>query len=303
MEPKREQCAVLLSYHGTVAAPEEVPGFLLNIRHGRPSSPEVIEEVQRRLAHIGGSPMREISDRQAEELQQRLGIPVRAAARLWHPYVRDVLSTLVDAGVRKVVSIPLAPQSVHIYNAEVERAASALDVAVSSASSWGLQPSLINAFAEAITETYRRFPEEHRAQVAIVLTAHSLPMRVIQGGDPYERDFRSMASVLIEKLQAERVLSSTVKVAFQSQGMAGGAWLGPDLPETFQTLMDEGVRDLLIAPIGFLAEHVETKYDIDVEAAQMVGELGFRRMERMPPMDTRPTFIDALEAVARDLLP
>ena len=277
-----------------MSSTDDIPAFLRNIRHGRGAPAEVIAEVQRRYAAIGGSPLMRITAEQGEALEARLGQPVRVAGRLWPPYPRAVLKELIEEGVDTVVSLPLAPQSAHIYNAAVERAAAELaadgfDVELRMAPSWGLEPALLDAFVEAI--------DEAGAADAIVLTAHSLPMRVIEGGDPYERDFRAMAEAVTARLEGTKC-----RIAYQSQGMGGGTWLGPALDDVMVELRKDGVNALLIAPIGFVAEHVETLYDIDMEAKARAEELGFERIARMPAMDTRPRFIDALEAVARRLL-
>ncbi len=294
--------AVLLSCHGTIADAADIPAFLHNIRRGRPAPKQMLAEVTRRFNLIGGSPLMHISNAQAQALQARLGLPVRVAARLWHPYPGQVLDELQHDGVGKVISLPLAPQSVHVYHAAVQSAAADRPIELSLAPAWGLEPKLVAAFAQAITEAWQRFPRGRRERVAIVLTAHSLPRRVIDAGDPYEHDFRAMADAVTEELRS-RGLTDHTHVAFQSEGMDGGDWLGPCVSEVIQQLGARGVRDLLIAPIGFVADHVETLYDIDIEAVAQAKEHGIERVERMAAMNTREAFIDALEAVARQQLP
>lgn len=289
--------AVLLSCHGTVERIEDIPAFVTNIRRGRPPAPDVIDEVHRRFEHIGGSPLMRISRTQADALAARLGLPVVAAGRLWGPYPGEVLAPLYEAGVRRVLSLPLAPQSVHIYHATVREAAAKLDgLELRCAPPWGLEPALLDAFIEVIDEGLAKFPPASRAGVAILLSAHSLPQRVIAAGDPYERQFKEMAAE-VERRLAPR--GHPISVAFQSQGMTGDAWLGPDLPATFARLVAEGIRDALIAPIGFVSDHVETLYDLDVEAPRLAAAAGLARLERAPTVNTRPRFIDALEAIAR----
>jgi ferrochelatase len=292
--------AILLTCHGTVDRVEDLPAFLANIRRGRPTPPEVLAEVTRRFQHIGGSPLLRITGEQAAALEARLGVPVHVASRLWHPYPRDVVARLVEHGVRTIVSLPLAPQSVHVYHAAVREAVGeATGVRLVEVPSWGDEPLLVEAFAEAIDEAIARFPDGSRRGVAVVLSAHSLPRRVVAAGDPYERDFRAMAALVGERYAAR---GHEVRVAFQSQGQTEDAWMGPDLAETFTSLADEGARDVVIAPIGFVADHVETLYDIDVEAQVLARRAGLAWLERMPAMNARPRFIDALEAVARRAL-
>jgi len=188
------QTAVLLTCHGTVEKTSDLPAFLANIRRGRPTPQAIVDEVARRLEHIGGSPLMRITAAQASALEERLGLPVRVAGRLWGPYPSAVIDELVRAGVTRLLSIPLAPQSVEVYDEKVREAASAHPgLEVRSAPSWGLEPALIDAFVESIDEAIARLPEPSRAKVPVLLTAHSVPQRVIDAGDPYERRFRAMA--------------------------------------------------------------------------------------------------------------
>src|SRR6185437_7326886 len=203
-------------------------------------------------------------------------------------------------GVTTIVSIPLAPQSVEVYHASVREAAAAHPgLTLRCAPSWGLEPALVGAFVGVVDEALGRFPEAERASVPVVLTAHSLPRRVVDAGDPYERDFRAMADAVGQQVAAR---GNAVRVAFQSQGMDGGDWLGPDLPATFAALAEGGARAAVVAPIGFLADHVETLYDLDVEAPGLAAKAGIPRLERAPALNARPGLVDALEALARRLL-
>ncbi|MEM1029270.1 MAG: ferrochelatase [Myxococcota bacterium] len=294
------ETAVVLSCHGTVEKVEDIPAFVQNIRRGRPAPDEVIHEVTERFEEIGGSPLMRISHAQAAALEARLGLPCRAAARLWHPYPSEVLKALHAEGIRRVVSLPLAPQSVQIYNKVVVEAAAELGIEVVEAPSYGEEPSLVHAFADAIVDAHGQFDDT--SKLALVLSAHSLPTRVIAMGDPYEDQFRAMANAVVAELDRREVHRAETRIAFQSQGMGGGDWIGPDLDETFARLREAGVERLLMAPIGFVAEHVETLYDIDIEAKENATKLGFNQLVRMRPMDTRDGFIDTLETVARRLL-
>ncbi|UQA62038.1 ferrochelatase [Polyangium aurulentum] len=289
--------AVLLSCHGTVSRVEDIPAFLNNIRRGRPTPPELVAEIRHRFERIGGSPLMTITAAQGRALEGRIGIPVEVSGRLWHPYIKDVLQRLVEGGARTVISLPLAPQSVHVYNASVREAAAAYpDVTIRGAPPWGNEPALIDAFIETIDEALAPVPAEERAGFAVVLSAHSLPMRVLAAGDPYEHQFKEMAGAVAARLQARGMVT---RIAFQSQGASNEAWLGPDLPTTFSELHAAGARDVLVAPIGFVADHVETLYDLDVEGPDMAAKAGLVRFLRARALNDRPRFIDALEAVVR----
>lgn len=292
--------AVLLICHGSVERADDIPGFLANIRRGRPTPPEIIAEVRHRFERIGGSPLMRHTRAQGEALAARLGLPVAVCGRLWHPYPGEALAPLHAAGVRRVLSLPLAPQSVHVYNASVREAAAAFPgLEVIDAPSWGLEPALLDAFMETVDEGLALLPEEARGRAAVILSAHSLPRRVIAAGDRYEQQFREMADEVARRVAAR---GNPAFIAFQSQGMTGDAWLGPDLPETFARLVEGGVREALIAPIGFVADHVETLYDLDIEAPALAHKAGLALLARAPAVNARPRFIDALEAIARRAL-
>ncbi len=292
--------AVLLTCHGTVDKPSDLPAFLSNIRRGRPTPQAIIDEVARRLEHIGGSPLMRITAEQASALAARLGLPVRIAGRLWGPYPSAVIDELVGDGTTLLLSIPLAPQSVEVYDEKVREAARAhAALELRSAPPWGLEPALIDAFVESIDEALARLPASARDRAAVLLTAHSMPQRVIDAGDPYERRFRAMADAIAARISPR---GNPVRIAFQSQGMDGGAWLGPDLPAAFAELAAGGMREAVVAPVGFVSDHTETLYDLDVDAPKVAARAGIDRIERAAAMNTRPRFIDALESVARKLL-
>ena len=294
--------AILLSCHGTVSRTADIPAFLSNIRHGRPASQEIVREVTHRFELIGGSPLMAHTEDQARGLQARLGIPVRIAGRLWGPYPKDVVAALYAEGVRRLVSLPLAPQSVDIYNAVVKEAAAAFEgLSLACAPAWGNEPALIDTFVETIDDALSvlDFSSEPRSSTAVVLSAHSLPKRIVAAGDPYDQQFRAMAA-LVSKPIEER--GHPVRVAFQSQGMTGDEWLGPDLATTFRELALSGVKAAIVAPIGFVAEHVETLYDLDIEAPKIARDAGLSRFSRARAANARPRFIDALESVARRAL-
>ena len=292
--------AVLLSCHGTVDRTEDIPAFLANIRRGRPTPPAIVAEVTHRFERIGGSPLMRTTAAQAAALAARLALPVRICGRLWGPYAAEVVAALAAEGVTTLISLPLAPQSVDIYHPPVREAAAAHPgMEVRCAPAWGLEPALVDAFVETIDEGLAGFPEGERASVPVILSAHSLPQRVIDAGDLYEQQFRAMAAAVEARLSPR---PNPVRIAFQSQGMDGGVWLGPDLPTTFAALAASGARTALIAPVGFLADHVETLYDLDIEAPTLAARAGLTTLRRAPALNTRPRFIDALEAVVRRLL-
>ncbi|MCC7541445.1 MAG: ferrochelatase [Deltaproteobacteria bacterium] len=296
---------VLLVGHGTVSDLDDLPAFLANIRQGRHVPAELVQHVRHRYEAIGGqSPLTAIAERQAQMLQGRLGIPVHVAMRLWQPYVRDVVASAVEAGARRIVSMPMAPFSVPLYHRTVDEAvalataARGVELDVVRAPYWNDEPSLIGLFADLVREALERFPAGDRTSVGVVPSAHSLPTRTLREGDPYA----ALVARTAELVVARACPDNPVAVAFQSQGATPDPWLGPTLDECFRGLVARGVRDVLIAPIGFLTDHVETLYDLDIEARPIAEAAGVRRLERTRLPNDDPRLIDALEAVVRRAL-
>lgn len=296
--------AILLVSHGTVQNLEELGGFLANIRRGRPAPPEVVAELRRRYEAIGGSPLNAINAEVARKLEGRLGMRVHWASRLWVPYARDAIASLAGQGVRRIVLVPLAQYSTHVYEADARAAANARGVELTVASNWGSRPALAEAFAARIVLALETLPSEQ--QTCVVMTAHSLPRSVIESGDPYERDVRSAAERIAFAVQRRATFPAQFTLAFQSQGIAGAdgkpdAWLGPDLRSTFEEAAARGHSHVLVAPIGFLADHVEILYDLDIEAREMARDRGLT-FSRIPSLNADDDFIGLLEEVVRSAL-
>ncbi len=290
--------AVLLLAHGSPDSPGDVPAFLNNITGGRPVSPETVVEVARRYARIGKSPLLEITLRQAAGLQRELKTPVYAAMRNWRPYIADVVQEMAGAGVERAVAICLAPQnsrtSVGLYRRALEAGAPPLEV--DFVESWHDHPLLVRAFAEKLTAVWPRASEELGARVPVVFTAHSVPQRTIADGDPYADQARSTAALVAMQVSALAVDDWTF--AFQSQGMSEGPWLGPTVEDTLFALREKGHLGAVIQPVGFVCDHVEVLYDIDVHLQEFAGTLGIK-LWRTESLNDSPTFIAALADVAR----
>lgn len=302
------ETAVLLVAHGTVDRLDDLPEFLTNIRRGRPPEAELLHEVRRRYEAIGGaSPLNQINHAIARKLEARLGVPVRLANRLFHPYPADTLRAL---GASRVAVVPLAQHSAAVYADSVRQAAGDVPAVtkIAAAPNWGRSPALISAFAAEIASALARRPAAERAATTLVLSAHSLPVAVIQAGDAYETEFRASAEAIAAEVRA-RLPDAFAEhvVAFQSQGMSTGpggrpmAWLGPDLRSTIEAAKARGRTRVLVAPVGFLADHVEILYDLDVEARGWGEEIGIV-VERTRSPNDGDAMIDVLEAVARPLL-
>ena len=289
--------AVLLIGHGSVESESDIPQFVANIRRGRPTPQSIVDEVTHRWKAIGGSPLQRITQAQAAALQSRLGIPVVVGMRLFHPYAKEVVEGLAKRDISRVISLPLAPYSVHIYNETTREACAAAGLSCVEVPPWGESRALLEAFAATTRKAIDTLPVDRRDAAHVVLTAHSLPTRIIREGDPYEAQVKATAAAVMRTLGAK----NSYRVAFQSQGMDGGEWLGPDLKATFDALHREGVHDVVVTAIGFLADHTEVLYDLDVEARAMAEKLGLS-FTRAASLNDDPRLIDALESIARDAM-
>jgi protoporphyrin/coproporphyrin ferrochelatase len=287
--------AILLVTHGTVDDLADLPAFVTNIRRGHAPPPELIAELVHRYNAIGGrSPLNDTTRALADKLATRLGVPVRMASRLWKPFIKDVLGEL-DA--REVVALPMAQHSSAVYVRATEDAAKELTPTprVVGIADWGQTPALLDAFAARIRKTALSLDANARANAVLVLSAHSLPMAIIARGDAYEREVRASAEAVAARVRD--VLPNHL-VAFQSQGMSqgGGAWLGPDLTATLDTIKNSGKKTAIFAPIGFLADHVEILYDLDIEARAWAEQRGLVYV-RAPSLNADDDFVDVLVKV------
>lgn len=307
--PRDPRTAVLLVVHGSVDREEDVAAFVTNIRHGRPAPQAVIDEVLRRWRMIGGSPLSAITDAQARALEARLGVRVAIGARMWHPYVQDAAFSLARQRITRVLSLPLAPYSIDMYNDVARKACNAAGIeTVVDCPPWAHEPALIEGFVETITPKLAAIAAaaetRDTSRTHVVLSAHSLPLRVVRAGDRYEHEVRETAAAVAVKLAelgALGVPAERCHVAFQSQGMDGGEWLGPDLPTSFRTLAEAGAREIVVAPIGFLADHTETLFDLDVEAKAQAEALGLA-FHRAPALNDSKLLLDVMEQVAKRAL-
>ncbi len=285
---------VLLVAHGTVTDLDDLPAFLQNIRRGRPAPPELLSELRHRYQTIGGSPLLEITRAQAAALSKRLDAPVLVGMRLWRPTVEDVLRGIAGLRLRRLCVLPLAPFSVSVYWAAAQASLEAVRGELGPSTPtlvptepWGTEPAFIDGLAAGI----RTHLVDDARRTRVVLTAHSLPTQAIRSGDRYEAEFRACAAAVSQRLGVESV------VAFQSQGADGGDWLGPDLKGALEAERRAGTERVVLAPIGFPAEHVETLYDLDVEAAGWARELGLE-LRRVRALNADPSLVAALAAVA-----
>jgi ferrochelatase len=283
---------VLLIAHGTVSNVAQLPNFLSEIRRGRPASAALVAEMTRRYELIGGSPLLRISHEQANLLSARLNAPVLVGMRFGECLIADALRAAAGAAIRRLVVVPLAPYSVSIYFHETQQCLALLqangervDLSLVSVGAWGEHPRLIDAFKSA---TVAAIDESAAFDAPVIATAHSLPLRVIDSGDTYAEQVQASAATL------QKALGRQVLLAYQSQGEGGGSWLGPTLLQQLERLAESGIRQVVVMPIGFLSDHVETLYDLDHEARSQAEGLGIRII-RVPALNTRPELIECLQ--------
>jgi ferrochelatase len=272
----KSKSAVLLLAHGSPDTAEEIPAFLQSITRGRPLPPQVIEEVQHRYSLIGFSPLTCWTRLQADQLSKLLKLPVYVGMRNWKPYIGDAVKQIAAEGREHVIAICLAPQnsrtSVGLYRAAVV-GESALPFSIDFVESWHDNALLACAFAEKFREGWTKACSEASTKVPVIFTAHSVPERTITEGDPYKAQSHETAELVA---QQAGLSSGDWAFAFQSQGMSGGTWIGPTVEETISTLKQEGHCGVFIQPIGFLCDHVEVLYDVDVAFRDYAQKKGIR---------------------------
>jgi protoporphyrin/coproporphyrin ferrochelatase len=297
------QTAVLLLAHGSPDTPDEVPEFLHNLA-GRPLPPPVVDEVKHRYALIGHSPLTEITMKQAEAVQRELErvrprTRVYVGMRNWKPFIADTVQQMANDGILHAVVICLAPQNSRTSVGLYRRALGEPPFTVDFVENWHDHPLLIRAFAEILQPGWKRACEEAGARLPVIFTAHSVPTRTIEEGDPYEQQAKETAELVAMEVPSFSIDDWTF--AFQSQGMSGGTWLGPTVEDTILALQQKGHGGVFIQPIGFVCDHVELLYDIDIGFRQFAGKQGMR-LWRAESLNDSPTFCAAIADVARSRL-
>ena len=295
-DPNPPKTAVLLLAHGSPDSVDDVPDFLLHVTRGRQLPPHVIEEVKHRYALIGHSPLTERTLQQRDSLARKLGLPVYVGMRNWKPFISDTVRTMAADGIERAVVICLAPHnsrtSVGLYRSALEK-----DVSfdVDFVDSWHDHPLLIQAFAEKLLAGRERALGEMGTNLPVIFTAHSVPQQTISEGDPYETQAKETAALVAREAA---LASEDWSFAFQSQGMSGAGWLGPTVEDTIVALKQKGHRSVFIQPIGFLCDHVEVLYDIDIGFKQF-AEKEQMRLWRAESLNDSLLLTAALADVAR----
>ncbi|HWV22835.1 MAG TPA: ferrochelatase [Thermomicrobiales bacterium] len=296
---------LLIMAYGGPGSMDDVRPYLLDVRSHRPTSEEIFREVEDRYEQIGGrSPILELTRAQGEGIERALNEQapdgerwkVWAGMRHWYPYIAETVGEMKAAGVERAVTMVMAPHfskmSIGLYNRAVAQNADGMETA--SVDSWSVEPAYLDALEDRITAALDAFPEDVRGSVPIIYTAHSLPERIRANGDPYEQELASTFEAMKTRFPTHRG-----EWAFQSAAMTKDPWLGPDASDVIAGLHGEGIEHVLICPVGFVCEHVEILYDIDVEMQQQAKELGMQ-LERIEMLNDHPELMAGLARLVRE---
>ncbi|PYV14522.1 MAG: ferrochelatase [Acidobacteria bacterium] len=290
-----ERTGVLLMAHGAPEGLQDIPEFLLNVRGGRPLPEAAIQEIVRRYAAIGGgSPLLSHTRSQGEALARLLNLPVYIGMRNWKPFIAEALDRIRADHIERLIALCLAPQnsrtSIGLYRQALEAAQMKLlpQLRVDFIESWHAHPGLIAAFEEKLKEARARADSEAGTAVPVIFTAHSVPERTIADGDPYVREVQETAALVAKAAGVDNF-----RLAFQSQGLTSEPWVGPTVESEIAELAQAGFHHVLIAPIGFVADHVEILYDIDVAFCRF-GEGKGLKVHRTESLNQSPLLIRAL---------
>ena len=301
----RSPIGVLVMAYGGPGSLDEIPGYLADIRHGRPTPKAVLDAITENYRAIGGrSPLLDVSRRQVDALAMELGDGYRCylGMRHWSPWIEEVVGEMVEDGVTQAVGLVLAPHfsalSVARYQQKV---ADGLDlyrgrIRFEHVASYHDDPGLVEAFAARVRDGLEHWPGNERERVHVVFSAHSLPRRVLVSGDPYGEQCLETARLVAERAGLPERRWSW---AYQSAGRTPEPWAGPDVNEHLRALAEEGVSDVVSVPVGFVSDHVEVLFDIDRRAAATAQELGIR-LERPPALNDDHVFVSALARLVRE---
>ncbi len=290
--------AVVLMAYGSPERLEDVPAYFADIRGGRPVRQEAVDELVERYRRVGVSPLNRITEAQRAGLEEALGLPVYAGMKHWTPRIADATKQATNAGADHIVGLVLAPHysrmSVGGYRERLEAAlngdaAQTTRADLTMIESWHDHPPFLDLVADRVREAGLD-PETH-----VVFTAHSLPERIVAEGDPYRDQLLETAAAVADRLDRP---GERWSFAFQSESPTGEPWLGPDILDHLDDLHARGAAKILVAPIGFVADHLEILWDLDVEASEKARTLGVE-LKRIQSMNDDPRFVSALADLVR----
>jgi ferrochelatase len=285
--------AVVLMAYGSPERLDDVPAYYRDIRGGRPIRPELLDDLVERYRSLGiedQSPLNAITEQTRAALELELGnVPAFTGMKHWEPRIAQAAERALATAAETVVGLVLAPHyssmSIAGYRQQLENALAG-NAELLFIDSWHAEPGFIDLLAKRVRGTVAH----------VVFTAHSLPTRILDTGDPYKEQLLETS-----QLVAERAALATWSFSFQSESQTGEPWLGPDILDHLEELHGSGVRDVLVCPVGFVADHLEIRWDLDHEAAEKAGELGMR-FSRIEMPNAEPAFIKVLAGLVRRAL-
>jgi ferrochelatase len=294
--------AILLMAHGAPKSIDDVEEYVLHIRHGRPLEAAQMDAIKERYRMIGGSPLIERTEQQALALQNRLAeenTPHKVFTGMRHspPFIAETIQRMHHEGVTSIIAICMAPQfsnlTIGAYEQALQNGIAETHAPISYelVKSFSRHPKLIEAFAKRIQESLDAHPSSF-----VIFTAHSLPEKILQQADPYDYEVKETA-----RLVAQKLALADWRFAYQSQGMTSDKWLGPTVEARIEELSAKGIREILIAPIGFVCDHVEILYDVDVMFRNYAQERGIT-LHRSASLNDSPEFISLLFELVRGRL-
>jgi protoporphyrin/coproporphyrin ferrochelatase len=302
----KETIGVLVMAYGGPNSLDEIPGYLADIRSGRPTPIAITEEIRNNYRQIGGkSPLLEITRRQIQALEAHFNpskFKLYLGMRHWAPWIEETVRDMLEDGIHQAISIVLAPHfsklSIAKYQAKIAVGLEMYHGQIEFAhiESYHDAPGLIKALAERVKRGLESWPLAERAAVQVVFSAHSLPVRIQRTGDPYSEQLHQTARLVAEMAGLD---GSQWSWSYQSAGRTPEPWLGPQLPDHLRELHRQGVEAVLSVPVGFVSDHVEILYDIDIQAQGVATELGMR-LERPPALNDDPLFIETLADLIRE---
>jgi ferrochelatase len=301
----RKKIGILVMSYGTPESMDQIEAYYTHIRRGNPPSEEQLNDLRRRYeAVVGGFfPLRENTNKQVRELESTLnrnnpGLEFVCYQGLKHasPFIEDGVRQMAEDGIKSAVGVVLAPHysvmSVGGYIKRAQEEAQKHHLKFHFVKSYHLHPMLIDALAERVDHAIRRFPDSIREQVRVIFTAHSLPTQILEMNDPYPQQMMETS-----KAVADQAGVPHWQFSWQSAGQTAKPWLGPDITDTIRNVRhEENVRNIVICPIGFVSDHLEVLYDIDIECRAVAEEVGVR-LERTESLNTDPRYMETLSDV------
>ena len=286
------KAAVVLMAYGSPEKLADVPAYYADIRGGRPVAAEQLADLVERYRRLGiedSSPLNAITEETRAALEQELALPVFTGMKHWTPRIADAVEAALAAGAEEIAGLVLAPHysalSIAGYREQLERAL-AHRAELRFVESWHDEQGFVELLADRVRGT-----DAH-----VVFTAHSLPARILEQGDPYKEQLLETS-----RLVAETAGLDSWSFSFQSESPTGEPWLGPDILDHLEALRRQGVDRVLVGPVGFVSDHLEIRWDLDVEAREKAGELGIE-LERIEMPNADPAFIRTLAAIVRRVL-